>query len=137
MKIYFVNKTTFFNHPFHDKAVVVSSCWYCWNKNGFAKLCRWQYEHKTTRKLRENWKWQKVWTDPCPPLLPISLQMAGHITDQQILNSFCHPYKDSWMLDNRFFHLFIYLCINCFSIQSVQLVFQIVFCRTENYKNLR
>ena len=38
--------------------------WHCWNRNGFGPSPPVAIRAQTGRKLRENWKWHKVWTDP-------------------------------------------------------------------------
>ena len=48
----------------HHNNVEGKYWWHCWNRNGFGPSPPEAIRAQTGRKLRENWKWHKVWTDP-------------------------------------------------------------------------
>ena len=53
--------------------------WHCWNRNGFRPSPPLAIRAQTGRKLRENWKWHKVWTvipAPAPhwPPIPVTIR---------------------------------------------------------------
>ena len=80
--------------------------WHCWNRNGLGPSPPLAIRTQTGRKLRENWKWHKVWSvipAPAPHWPPIPVTMVTNCRDPNIWYKHSRPEKwsSSLVLDGH------------------------------------